>query len=125
MHIFLVIPKAVSNIQIFVCDEAGTKPQQLQLTETTAEGTLTPKRLSFRQRRVSDLGINKNERSHSLDPLQFMKDMELQKRRASSISSLGNWTGAVIVSDATENVKNKNGKWCGEAMQANKYFLLI
>lgn len=108
---FLVMPKAGSKIQIVVSDETSAKSQQFQVAESKPECTLPPKRLSFRQRRVSDLGINKNERSHSLDPLQFLKDMEVRKRRASSISSLGNWTGAVIVSDATESVRNKNRKW--------------
>lgn len=108
---FLVMPKAGSKIQIFVSDEASAKSLQLQVAESRPECKLPPKQSSFRHRRVSDLGINKNERSHSLDPLQFLKDMEVRKRRASSISSLGNWTGAVIVSDATESVKNKNRKW--------------
>lgn len=103
-------PKAGSEIKIFVCDEGGDGMEHLQVEQPEMpKGTLTPKRLSLKHRRISDVGINKNERSHSLDPLQFMKDMEMRKRRASSISSLGNWTGAVIVSDATETVKKKNG----------------
>lgn len=105
-------PKSGSDIKIFVCDEEGGDAQQLEVAKPKSmDGTLTPKRLSLKHRRVSDLGMNKSERSHSLDPLQFMKDMEMQKRRASSISSLGNWTGAVIVSDATENINKKNGTW--------------
>lgn len=104
-------PKAGSDIKIFVCDEEGAQSQQLQVAEPKADGKLTSKRLSLKHRRVSDLGMTKSERSHSLDPLEFMKDMEMRRRRASSISSLGNWTGAVIVSDASENIKRKNGKW--------------
>lgn len=92
-------------------NEEGEKSQHLQPIEPPTEGSITPKRLSFKQNRVSDLATSKTERSHSLDPLQFMKDMDLRKRRASSISSLGNWTGAVIVSDMSEGLKKTNGKW--------------
>jgi len=107
-----LVPKSASEIKIFVSDGDGNTAQQLQVAETRATGTLTAKRMSFKQRRVSDLQIGgRSERSQSLDPLQFMKDMELRSRRTSSISSLGNWTGAVIVSDATETMNRKSGKW--------------
>lgn len=52
----------------------------------------------------------KNERSQSLDPTNNLDGFDPNKRRISSISSLGNWTGAVIVSEMIEPIK-KNGKW--------------
>lgn len=105
------MPKSNSDIKIFVSDDDGHKLQSLQVVDGRAEGTLIPKRLSFKQRRVSDLMMGKRERSQSLDPLQLMKDMDLRSRRTSSISSLGNWTGAVIVSDVTETLNRTSGTW--------------
>lgn len=52
----------------------------------------------------------KNERSKSLDPTQNLDGFDPTRRRVSSISSLGNWTGACIVSEAPEMAKT-NGKW--------------
>lgn len=52
----------------------------------------------------------KNERSKSLDPTNNLDGFDPNKRRISSISSLGNWTGAVVVSDMSETTR-KNGKW--------------
>lgn len=58
----------------------------------------------------NDLNSMKNERSRSLDPTNNLDGFDPNKRRISSISSLGNWTGAVIVSQMIEPTK-RNGKW--------------
>lgn len=52
----------------------------------------------------------KSERSRSLDPTRNLDGFDPNKRRVSSISSLGNWTGAVLVSEAPELIK-RDGKW--------------
>lgn len=57
-----------------------------------------------------DLNKLKSERSRSLDPSKALDGFDPTRRRVSSISSLGNWTGAVIVSEALEPIK-QNGKW--------------
>lgn len=57
------------------------------------------------------LNRGKNERSRSLDPTNFLIEFERRQRRGSSISSLGNWTGAVIVSEAIDSSGNRPGKW--------------
>ncbi|GAB0097094.1 uncharacterized protein DMENIID0001_126920 [Sergentomyia squamirostris] len=46
-------------------------------------------------------------------PVQQIRDGEqkLNSRRASSISSLGNWTGPILISDASERDKKPAGKW--------------
>lgn len=77
-----------------------------------ANGLIVPKRHSFKVNRTIET-IVKSERSASLDPLQFDgNEFDVNKRRASSISSLGNWTGAVVVSDASDCVRKKtNEKW--------------
>lgn len=53
----------------------------------------------------------RNERSRSLDPTNNLDGFDPNKRRISSISSLGNWTGPVIVSEIIEESAKKNGKW--------------
>lgn len=53
----------------------------------------------------------KNGRSRSLDPANFLIEFERRQRRGSSISSLGNWTGAVIVSEAIDSSDHRPGKW--------------
>lgn len=58
----------------------------------------------------NDLNTMKSERSRSLDPSQALDGFDPTRRRVSSISSLGNWTGACIVSEALEPIK-QNGKW--------------
>lgn len=59
----------------------------------------------------SVLKLVKDERSLSLDPTQNHLDgFDPNKRRISSISSLGNWTGAVVVSEIPESTQ-RNGKW--------------
>lgn len=52
----------------------------------------------------------KDARSSSLDPTQNLDGFDPNKRRISSISSLGNWTGAVVVSEIPEPIQ-RNGKW--------------
>ncbi|XP_059618542.1 monocarboxylate transporter 9 [Phlebotomus argentipes] len=46
-------------------------------------------------------------------PVQQIKDEEekVKSRRASSIPSLGNWTGPIVISDASERDKRPAGKW--------------
>lgn len=58
----------------------------------------------------SVLKLVKDERSLSLDPTQHLDGFDPNKRRISSISSLGNWTGAVVVSEIPESTQ-RNGKW--------------
>lgn len=58
----------------------------------------------------SVLKLVKDERSLSLDPTQNLDGFDPNKRRISSISSLGNWTGAVVVSEIPEPIQ-RNGKW--------------
>lgn len=52
----------------------------------------------------------KGTRSSSLDPTQNLDGFDPNKRRVSSISSLGNWTGAVVVSEIQQPIQ-RNGKW--------------
>lgn len=58
----------------------------------------------------NEINSMKSQRSKSLDPTQILDGFDPNKRRISSISSLGNWTGAVIVTEVPELTK-KNGKW--------------
>lgn len=58
----------------------------------------------------NEIGALKSERSRSLDPTQALDGFDPNRRRVSSISSLGNWTGAVIVSEVQKEIK-LNGKW--------------
>lgn len=51
-----------------------------------------------------------SSKSASLDPMRVEDDFRRTDRRASSISSLGNWTGAVVVSDVNGTLK-KNEMW--------------
>uniref|UniRef100_A0A7G3APX1 Putative monocarboxylate transporter n=2 Tax=Lutzomyia longipalpis TaxID=7200 RepID=A0A7G3APX1_LUTLO len=42
---------------------------------------------------------------------QIIDEERVKSRRASSISSLGNWTGPIVVSDASERDRKPAGKW--------------
>jgi hypothetical protein len=54
----------------------------------------------------------KSRASTRENPLQYLRDQELiKRRRASSIPSLGNWTGAVVVSDSSERDNKSVSKW--------------
>lgn len=57
------------------------------------------------------LNALKNERSKSLDPTHNLDGFDPTRRRVSSISSLGNWTGACIVSEVATDPIKANGKW--------------
>lgn len=71
-------------------------------------GSISSMQLSLKN---SVLKLVKDERSLSLDPTQNHLDgFNPNKRRISSISSLGNWTGAVVVSEIPES-SQRNGKW--------------
>lgn len=71
-------------------------------------GSISSMQLSLKN---SVLQLVKDERSLSLDPTQNHLDgFNPNKRRISSISSLGNWTGAVVVSEIPESTQ-RNGKW--------------
>lgn len=110
-----VISKKLSagstDIQIFVMNEEETEPRQMNVDNQLKRDRLDKQtRHSFKLSKTSDLLAVKNARSASLDPLQFEADFDKNKRRASSISSLGNWTGAVIVSDAANRQITSNGK---------------
>lgn len=86
-------------------------------------------RLSIPNNDSNEIGALKSERSGSLDPTQALDGFDPNRRRVSSISSLGNWTGAVLVSEAQEEIK-LNGKWYSTIIvlrfnsSVNKYFYL-
>lgn len=56
----------------------------------------------------NELRLPQNERSNSLDPTNKFDGFDPNRRRISSISSLGNWAGAMIVSDVAVS---RNGNW--------------
>lgn len=61
------------------------------------------------------------ERKISLDPSHILQGKRSTNRRASSISSLGNWTGAVIVSEVAK--LDSKSPW--QAQYANLSIYLI
>lgn len=95
-----------SSVNIFVLNEDGAKAKD----QEPKSGTQTPNRMSFKKNKAIAQAIDGGRRM-SLDPLQLFKEGELHKRRASSISSLGNWTGAVIVSDISDRIDKPSAKW--------------
>lgn len=102
-----------SEVKIIIVTDDGIEPNFIDKEDAPmTNGLIVPKRHSFKMNRTIE-SIVKNERSASLDPLQFdVNGFDVTKRRASSISSLGNWTGAVVVSDASDCVgKKTNEKW--------------
>lgn len=100
-----------SDVQIFVMNEDGDESSKSDREEELqAEPFVKVKRGSLRHvRPVEHLDVI-GERRQSLNVNQYTGNYDINKRRASSISSLGNWTGAVVVSEVIEPVK-KNGKW--------------
>lgn len=98
-------------MKIIIVTDDGSEPHYNDMEDTPkTNGLIVPKRHSFKVNRTIE-SIVKSERSASLDPLDA-EQFDANKRRASSISSLGNWTGAVVVSDATNCVRKKtNEKW--------------
>lgn len=102
-----------AEVKIIIVTDDGIEPIFNDKEEISKSNCLiVPKRHSFKLNKTIESMV-KNERSASLDPLQFdANQFDVSKRRASSISSLGNWTGAVVVSDATDCVRKKtNEKW--------------
>lgn len=100
-------------MKIVIVSDDGIEPNVDNEEDTPkANGLIVPKRHSFKMYKTIE-SIEKSERSASLDPLQCdANQFDGSKRRASSISSLGNWTGAVVVSDASDYVgKKTNEKW--------------
>lgn len=95
-----------TEVKIIVQNTDGSESHPLDDNENIKKNMLDVRR---RSSFVVDLLKNNAERKASLDPLQCDENFN-RNRRASSISSIGNWTGAVIVSDATENI-SPNGKW--------------
>lgn len=99
-----------TDVKIIVSNENEYEAKQdqsekyLNIPKADAE-TGTPTNNNILLNRV------KNERSRSLDPANFLIEFERRQRRGSSISSLGNWTGAVIVSEAIDSSGNRPGKW--------------
>lgn len=91
------------------------KQEEYELNEETISDSenklIVPKRSSVHVNNVNEMIACKSERSASLDPTQMVDGFDLNQRRASSISSLGNWTGAVIVSEAIQPIRKRNGKW--------------
>lgn len=86
--------------------------EEIELPESPNENNLNvPKRNSFQVNSVNGLMPARSERSASLDPTKILDGFDPNQRRASSISSLGNWTGAVIISAAMEPMRKSNGKW--------------
>lgn len=95
-----------NNIKIVLMTE---KEDKIELS--TDPGHLdVPKRGSFQVNDKNDFGSMRNERSASLDPTQIFDGFDPTQRRVSSISSIGNWTGAVIVSEANQ-IQRTNGNW--------------
>lgn len=99
-----------SEVKIVVSTENdyGSKqvePEKFPKIPKTDSETGTPTNNNILLNRV------KNERSRSLDPTNLLIEFERRQRRGSSISSLGNWTGAVIVSEAIDSSGNRPGKW--------------
>lgn len=108
-----VISQTVTDVKIIIVSEDGTEPLYIDKDDTPmTNGLIVPKRHSFKINKTIE-SLVKSERSASLDPLQFdSNQFDGTKRRTSSISSLGNWTGAVVVSDASDCVRRKtNEKW--------------
>lgn len=94
-----------TEVKIVVQGIDGSETQPLDDEEKSTKHSLDiPKRNSLVYYLSDDA-----KRKASLDPLQIEESFS-RSRRASSISSLGNWTGAVIVSDATE-IMPTTGKW--------------
>lgn len=97
---------------VLMTEEDGEYELKQSPNETSIHKHLNvPKRNSFQANNNADLATMKNERSASLDPTQILDGFDPNQRRASSISSLGNWTGAVIVSEAPTPMRRSNGKW--------------
>lgn len=118
---FAVVPIQLPDVQIVVMnedennvknskDEAECRLEEGEVEEKE-EPFIPPKRGSLRHVKAMEHLDVINERRSSLSAKQIDGIYDINKRRASSISSLGNWTGAVIVSEAIQPVK-KNGKWC-------------
>lgn len=101
-----------NEVKIIIVTDDGTDEKKEHLQ---TNGLIVPKRHSFRIKNPIE-SIVRSERCASLDPLQIdLKQFDPSARRASSISSLGNWTGAVVVSDGGAGdsgvAKKKNEKW--------------
>lgn len=104
--IILAIEKE-NNVQIMIQEsEDELKPLNMEKRP----------RLSITSHDIIPKNINKvlmaikSERSKSLDPNKHLDGFDPNRRRVSSISSLGNWTGPVLVSEFTDPIK-RNGKW--------------
>lgn len=98
------------DVQIVVMNEDG-RSNKLDLKEETQDQPfLKVKRNSLRHSKATEHLDVIGERRVSLTVNRYNSDCDINRSRKSSISSLGNWTGAVVVSEAIEPVK-KNGKW--------------
>lgn len=97
-----------NDVKIIVMAEDGY--ELIQQSMQTQNLLNVPKQSLFDVNK-NDSAIVKSERSKSLDPTYMLKHFEQQQRRGSSISSLGNWTGAVILSTTINSSKKSNGKW--------------
>ena len=97
-------------------DEKELRPFDKIIDKETKDRLSVPHRGSIssiqNSLKNSVLKAIKDERSLSLDPTQHLDGFDPNKRRISSISSLGNWTGAVVVSEIPESTQ-RNGKWYG------------
>lgn len=97
-----------NDVKIIVMAEDGY--ELIQNSMQTQNLLNVPKQSLFDVNK-NDSAIVKSERSKSLDPTYLLKHFEQKQRRGSSISSLGNWTGAVIVSTTINSSKKSNRKW--------------
>lgn len=98
-----------SEVKIIVMSEDNCEVKPI--VDSEKENCLSVPNHELIQNEINNvLTCLKNERSKSLDPSQNLDGFDPTRRRVSSISSLGNWTGACIVSEAPEPIKT-NGKW--------------
>lgn len=101
-----------NEVKIVLLTEKQEEYELIEGTMSDNENMLiVPKRSSLQVDNVSEIKSIKSERSASLDPTQICDEFDPNQRRASSISSLGNWTGAIIVSEAFQPIRKRNGKW--------------
>lgn len=122
-HIFLVVifevipvmeqKDRLHEVKIVLMTE---KQEEYELNDGTISDNenkfCIPKRSSLQLNNVlNKMRPIKSERSGSLEPTQMFDGFDSNQRRASSISSLGNWSGAVIVSEAIEPIQKCDGKW--------------
>lgn len=99
--------KGNNDVKIVVMEENNAKEDESLKKETDNQIDVP---VSCKAIEVDSISIESNQKL-TVKTLQSINDLNLNKRRASSISSVGNWTGAVIVSEVQPTNKNSTGKW--------------